>query len=447
MKNSDWGQEIYSFLLSAYKRYLKTPERSLEEAYKAALQIKSIEENYFNGSKIASESTQYSRSIVDLFESDLKKYLKTVRMRLTEFKASRVFLNEFSQNALKKQGIENLEPNLILQKLRFIDEVVGKYHTVDRDTSHEDLLKQSKLVKFESAISLEDKRKANAKQNSDDFTQVESEQGKVASKVDATGVLPRSILSTIGRLQVELNPNSERDIVKNFRRSQKRTLISVRFLLLLVIVPLLTHQLSKVIIVSPIVDAFRPPEKTEIFINYEMEERALAELGAYKEKIIFENFIKEEPILSSQQVNEIVKEKAREIARDYHIQSADALKNVFADMFSVAAFVIFLVFSKPSIMVLKDFFDHIVYGLSDSAKAFIIILFTDIFVGFHSPHGWEVVLEGVSRHWGLPASHDFIYLFIATFPVILDTIFKYWIFRYLNRISPSAVATYHNMNE
>lgn len=438
MKKSDWGQEIYSFLLSTYKRYLKTPERSLEEAYKAALQIKTIEENYFNGSKIASESTQYSRSIVELFESDLKKHLKTVRMRLTEFKGSRIFLSEFAQNALKKQGIKNLESDFILQRLRFIDEVVGKYNTVDRDTSHEDLLKQSKLVKFESAI---------AKQNVEDPTLLEPEKPKIASKADATGVLPRSILSTIGRLQVELNPNSEQEVVKDFRRSQKRTLISVRFLLLLVIIPLLTHQLSKTIIVGPIVDSFRPVEKTQVFINYEMEEKALAELGAYREKIIFENFIKEEAILSPEEVNGIVKEKAREIAHEYQIQSASALKNVFADLFSVAAFIIFLAFSKPSIAVLKDFFDHVVYGLSDSAKAFIIILFTDIFVGFHSPHGWEVVLEGISRHWGLPASHDFIYLFIATFPVILDTIFKYWIFRYLNRISPSAVATYHNMNE
>jgi len=37
--------------------------------------------------------------------------------------------------------------------------------------------------------------------------------------------------------------------------------------------------------------------------------------------------------------------------------------------------------------------------------------------------------------------------FIATIPVILDTLFKYWIFRYLNRLSPSAVATYRTMNE
>jgi hypothetical protein len=114
---------------------------------------------------------------------------------------------------------------------------------------------------------------------------------------------------------------------------------------------------------------------------------------------------------------------------------------------SLFAFGFVIANSQREITVLKSFMDNIVYGLSDSAKAFIIILLTDIFVGFHSPHGWEVILEGISRHLGLPENRQFIFLFIATFPVILDTVFKYWIFRYLNRISPSAVATYRNMNE
>jgi hypothetical protein len=56
------------------------------------------------------------------------------------------------------------------------------------------------------------------------------------------------------------------------------------------------------------------------------------------------------------------------------------------------------------------------------------------------------LLEGISEHLGLPAQQKFIDLFIATFPVILATIFKYWIFRYLNRVSPSSVATLRNMN-
>ena len=111
------------------------------------------------------------------------------------------------------------------------------------------------------------------------------------------------------------------------------------------------------------------------------------------------------------------------------------------------AFAGIIFFCKREIQIIKSFLDEIAYGLSDSAKAFLIILLTDMFVGYHSPHGWEVILEGIARHLGLPENREFNFLFIATFPVILDTVLKYWIFRYLNRISPSSVATYKNMNE
>ena len=195
------------------------------------------------------------------------------------------------------------------------------------------------------------------------------------------------------------------------------------------------------------VEHFRNEKTVEVFLNGEMEEEGLLALQRFEERIKFEALISNAPALGSEELETKMKEKAEKVKEEFRRESDNAIKNVFADIFAVIAFTVLLLLSKSSIAVLKEFFDHVVYGLSDSAKAFIIILFTDVFVGFHSPHGWEVLLEGISRHWGLPANHDFIFLFIATFPVILDTIFKYWIFRYLNRISPSAVATYHNMNE
>jgi hypothetical protein len=109
-------------------------------------------------------------------------------------------------------------------------------------------------------------------------------------------------------------------------------------------------------------------------------------------------------------------------------------------------FVLVCLLGQRDIQILRGFIDEVVYGLSDSAKAFTIILATDIFVGFHSPEGWTVLLDGVAHHLGLPAKENFIMLFIATFPVVLATIFKYWIFRYLNRVSPSSVATLRTMN-
>jgi len=423
-------------LLAAYELYLRTPERSLNKAYEAALKIQKIENEHFNGNKIDSNSTTYSSNVIDYFEADLKKELKIIRMRLTEFKASRFFLSDANQKALRKLGIEPLNPSVILEKLRFIDGVIGKYTFVEEELRLQDRVSKPIDVPVESLV-LQPKQQNIFRRNLDK---------EPRSKTDTTGVLPRSIFNTINRLQAELDPQAEQNVVQNFRIAQKRTIISVRFILLLIIVPILTHQLSKAFVVGPIIDHFRNPEQAVIFLNEEMEEQALLELQRFEEKIKFENLLSNVSV-PIENIEAQIREKAEEIAGKFRQESANAVKNVFSDILSVIAFVFLLVTNKREIAVLKGFFDNIVYGLSDSAKAFIIILFTDIFVGFHSPHGWEVILEGVSRHWGLPANHDFIFLFIATFPVILDTIFKYWIFRYLNRISPSAVATYRNMNE
>ena len=178
-----------------------------------------------------------------------------------------------------------------------------------------------------------------------------------------------------------------------------------------------------------------------------MKEEALREWQVFEEEIRFDSLINRGTQLSPEAMEERVKHKATEIAEEFRIKSLNAVSNVFSDMLALLAFVCVIATSQREISVLKSFMDDIVYGLSDSAKAFIIILFTDIFVGFHSPHGWEVILEGLAGHLGIAANKSIIFLFIATFPVILDTIFKYWIFRYLSRISPSAVATLRNMNE
>jgi hypothetical protein len=171
------------------------------------------------------------------------------------------------------------------------------------------------------------------------------------------------------------------------------------------------------------------------------------ELRAFEENLHFQAIIGLREELSKEELEEEIKHKADELAEDYRQRSADAIKNVFADITSLIAFGVVIAFSKKEVLILKSFLDEMIYGLSDSAKAFLIILFTDMFVGFHSPHGWEVILENIARHFGLPENRDFNFLFIATFPVILDTVFKYWIFRYLNSISPSSVATYRNMYE
>ena len=90
-------------------------------------------------------------------------------------------------------------------------------------------------------------------------------------------------------------------------------------------------------------------------------------------------------------------EKATELKHDADEESLKAIKNVFADLAGLIAFAVVCFLSRDELRVLRGFVDEAVYGLSDSAKAFAIILFTDIFVGYHSPEGWSVLLGRDSR--------------------------------------------------
>lgn len=450
--------KFIDFLGQAAEWFSETPERALEQAYNAALQIKATEDEYFGGKKIAADSADYSDSEMSYFRAELQKNLNIAKQRLAEFKASNSFINisNYNPNPAKAKIVDaaNKEngylpdprdkPSIILEKLKFIDRVISKYTTKKKRSQPEKSLSLVVVAKKEISDS---EQISSPIPNGQLYLSTPISDSKNDTISEKTGILPRSIFNTINRLQRELDPQSEEEVVKKFRNSKAKTAISIRFVLILIIAPLLTYQLSKLFIIGPIVDNFRTEKEIDIFINRDFEEEALSDLYRFKQRLEFENLILEAPKFSPEQIEEQLKEKAVEIAEESRHKSADAIKNVFSDLLSLFAFAVVIFMSGREIAILKSFIDELVYGLSDSAKAFIIILFTDIFVGYHSPHGWEVLLETISRHLGLPENRDFIFLFIATFPVILDTVFKYWIFRYLNRISPSAVATYRNMNE
>ena len=154
-----------------------------------------------------------------------------------------------------------------------------------------------------------------------------------------------------------------------------------------------------------------------------------------------------QPFYLENSLTQRFQQKTIELAIYYNQQSIQAIINFLGDLFTFFTITFLFVWMEPQIIILKSFLIESIYSFSDTTKSFLLILLTDLLVGFHSPHGWEILLEIILRHLGLPESQDFIFVFVATFPVLIDTLFKYWIFRYLNRISPSTVVTYHNMIE
>lgn len=283
--------------------------------------------------------------------------------------------------------------------------------------------------------------------------------------IEQTGLIPRSIIRTFERYKKQLFPGAEMLVIQEFRISRYQVIVSVQSLLTLIFVPFFVNIVSKFFLITPFVEYIWNTQQNDIFLNIQQQNSALAELKFFEEKIYFENLldskntdidirdsnnkniIENQTNLKTLEIHQKLQTKTFEIASLYNKESIEAISNLFADFFSFCSLSLVFVFMKPQLIILKSFLAESLYSLSDTTKSFLLILSTDLLVGFHSPRGWEVFLEWFFHHFGLPENTEFMSLFVATFPVFLDTVFKYWIFRSLNKISPSTVATYHNMIE
>jgi hypothetical protein len=473
--------------------YYKTPERSLNKAYAAALKIKEIEDEHFGGQKI-SPGFGHNSSTFAYFESELRKYLKVAQVRMTEFRACNRIIDTSKANppansvgynntySSKTRSLSTAEVNQpvdtytitaqpynseeavsfdnpvqgLLERLQFVDSILTRYHAqppanplglVRSPDPFNPFLSQSSAS--QPKFVADSRVKVNGDAGSLYRVENQNNLSSSESKVEGSSFVPRSIIRTANQFKRELDPNQEveEEMLNDFRLNKARTRIALRFLMLLIIVPLLTQQISKNFLIGPVIDYFKVTEKIEIAINSEVEERIFRDLNQFEQRLKFQNLIAEAPVFSAQQVEDQLKTKAKELSVEYRWELSEPIKNIVADGFGLIAFTMLILTGQRQIAALKSLMDEVVYGLSDSAKAFIIILFTDVFVGFHSPHGWTVVMHNILQHFGLPRNEDFVDMFISTFPVMLDAVFKYWIFRYLNQVSPSAVATYKNMNE
>lgn len=274
---------------------------------------------------------------------------------------------------------------------------------------------------------------------------------------ERTGLVPRSIIRTLRRFFIQLNPSSEALIVQEFRISRYQGLVSLRTFLTLAVVPSLLSEISKAVLFKPVIEYFWNKNQPEIFLNHSQQERAFQQLKNFEEQLYFEQLLSHvedfERLIGTRdldlEANQSIQisEKMLEIAKEYNLETIDCLIRICGDlMFFVALFFLGQLL-KPQLIILQSFITEFLYALSDTTKSFFIILLTELLVGFHSLNGWEVFLKSMLERFGLPENEEFIMLCIATFPVLLDTAFKYWIFRYLNKLSPSTVVTYHSMIE
>nr|QJC14182.1 chloroplast envelope membrane protein [Alkekengi officinarum var. franchetii] len=187
--------------------------------------------------------------------------------------------------------------------------------------------------------------------------------------------------------------------------------------------------------------------QSEIFFNNIQEKSLLEKFIELEELLFLDEMIKE---YSETHLEEFGIGIHKETIQLIKIQNENRIHMILHFSTNIICFIIlsgYSILGNEKLVILNSWAQEFLYNLSDTVKAFSILLLTDLCIGFHSPHGWELIIGSIYKDFGFVHNDQIISALVSTFPVILDTIFKYWIFRYLNRLSPSLVVIYHSMND
>lgn len=319
-----------------------------------------------------------------------------------------------------------------------------------------------------------------------------TKQQVVSITYEEIGLFPRSFNRVFDRFFKQLFFDVENLVIQEYRFYRYLFLTTVQCIFVLLFVPLSINFLAKNYLVRPITEHYWNSHQPEIFLNSYQQKRAFNELQDFEEKIYFESLIlpnptqnkfphissailqtpevqqhNQMPLVSttfdsnanltlqhayapeffSDSVQNRLHEKILELAIHYNEESIEAITNFFADFISFSSLCYLFFALEIQINITKSFLLEVFFGLDDSKKSLFILFLTDLLVGYHSPNIWELFFSSFFDHYGLPENQTTIFLLVATLPVLLDVLFKYLIFRHLNRASPATVATYHAMIE
>nr|YP_003934475.1 putative heme-binding protein [Cathaya argyrophylla]BAJ19628.1 putative heme-binding protein [Cathaya argyrophylla] len=276
------------------------------------------------------------------------------------------------------------------------------------------------------------------------------------------GLIPHSKTRTFSRFRAELTSESGSLAIHELEVFQYKVSASLRYLAGLAVLPEGIPISFRKGLESWVTNWWNTSQSQKIF-DYIHKEKALGRFDFYKKEELFllermvQNYllthsqdlcikIQKETISLVKMYNEaLVKMYNEALVKMYNEDCTHIISHLLKNLIGFAFVSAYIILGKNKLVIICFWIQEFFYSLNDIMKAFIILLATDI--GFHSPHGWELMIDSISENYGFTRNARMISGLVSTFPVILDTILKYWIFRLLNRISPSLVLIYHLMNE
>lgn len=223
---------------------------------------------------------------------------------------------------------------------------------------------------------------------------------------------------------------------------------SAKFLAIVIIIPWALDFLVHDYVLMPFLDRYVktvPLAAQMLDVRRSQKLEMFKELNTEKARLRFEMEIGKSPPLSDEEMWWELRHKALQLQDEWRLNNRRSFANILSDLvFGISLFLL-LYFNQAKVALLKFTGYKILNNISDTGKAFLIILITDIFLGYHSESGWQTVCEIVVEHYGLEVDQAAITIFICLVPVVMDACVKLWLFKSLPGLSPKVANIFKEM--
>ena len=187
--------------------------------------------------------------------------------------------------------------------------------------------------------------------------------------------------------------------------------------------------------------------QSETFLNDIQEKNFLEKFIELEELVLLDEMIKEYSETHLQKIGIGIHKETIQLIKIYN---EDRIHTILHFSTNLICFIIlsgYSVLRNEELVILNSWAHEFLYNLSDTIKAFSILFLIDLCTGYHSTHGWELMIGSVYNDFGFFHNDQILSVLVSILPPIVDAIFKYSIFSYLSRVSPSLVVIYNSMNE
>ncbi|CAN0839015.1 Chloroplast envelope membrane protein [Linum grandiflorum] len=259
------------------------------------------------------------------------------------------------------------------------------------------------------------------------------------------GLLPRSFVQSVEDIVLG---REDDDMLYEDRVFRFASLNSAKYLAILIIIPWTLDFLVHDYVLMPFLDRYvkTVPLAAEMLdVRKEQKLVMVKDLKMEKTRLRLEIDMGVAPPLSDDQVWLELHHKALELRDEWRFENRKAFANIWSDMvFGISLFLL-LYFNQNKVALLKFTGYKLLNNITDSGKAFTIILISDILLGYHSEYGWESLLEVIVEHYGLQIDPSAITIFVCIVPVTTDACVKLWMFKFLPRLSPQVTEIVNEM--